>query len=42
MRTMAFGVPMAVVDVDEAVRGDWRAHRFDVDVVRVQDPPAER
>ena len=42
MKTTAFGVPMAVIDVDEALEGAWRPHRFDVDVVRVQDPPIDR
>jgi GNAT acetyltransferase-like protein len=42
MKTMAFGLPIAVVEVDEALDGTWRPHRFDVDVVRVQDPPVER
>ncbi|WP_043726668.1 GNAT family N-acetyltransferase [Kutzneria sp. 744] len=39
MRTVALGLPVAVVDVAEALNGDWRAHRHSVDVVRVQDPP---
>jgi GNAT superfamily N-acetyltransferase len=32
---------MAVVDIEQALSGAWREHRFDVDVVRVQDPPPE-
>lgn len=39
MRTVALGLPVAVVDVDEALSGDWQQHRHAVDVVRVQDPP---
>jgi hypothetical protein len=39
MRTVALGLPVAVVDVDEALSGDWQEHRDAVDVVRVQDPP---
>ncbi|GIH72208.1 hypothetical protein Mth01_44610 [Sphaerimonospora thailandensis] len=42
MRTVAFGVPMAVVDVEEALNGDWTACRGEVDIVRVQDPPLAR
>ncbi|MFD9701532.1 GNAT family N-acetyltransferase [Lentzea sp. NPDC059081] len=37
---MALGVPMAVVDAADALSGAWRAFSADVDVVRVQDPPA--
>ncbi|MET8155508.1 GNAT family N-acetyltransferase [Sphaerisporangium sp. NPDC005289] len=33
---------MAVVTPDEALSGDWLAHRGEVDVVRVQDPPMDR
>ena len=39
MRTVALGLPVAVIDVDEALNGGWRARCDDVDVVRVQDPP---
>ncbi|MEV6603142.1 GNAT family N-acetyltransferase [Kutzneria sp. NPDC051319] len=42
MRTVALGLPVAVVDVDEALNGEWLAHSRGVDVVRVQDPPPER
>jgi hypothetical protein len=38
----AAGLPLAVVDVREALEGDWERHRHEVDVVRVQDPPPER
>ncbi|MER5881143.1 GNAT family N-acetyltransferase [Streptomyces sp. NPDC001910] len=31
---------MALVDVDQAVNGDWQRYAHDVDVVRVQNPPA--
>ncbi|WP_392676647.1 GNAT family N-acetyltransferase [Streptomyces sp. LN785] len=35
------GLPMALVDVDQALNGDWRVYEREVDVVRVQDPPLE-
>ncbi|MCX5316118.1 GNAT family N-acetyltransferase [Streptomyces sp. NBC_00154] len=35
------GLPMALVDVDQALNGDWRVYEQEVDVVRVQDPPVE-
>ncbi|MET0134679.1 MAG: GNAT family N-acetyltransferase [Kibdelosporangium sp.] len=41
MRTTVLGLPVAIVDVEEALTGVWRQHRFDVDVVRIQDPPPE-
>ncbi|MEU4408123.1 GNAT family N-acetyltransferase [Streptosporangium sp. NPDC023963] len=40
LKTVA-GLPLAVVDVQEALGGEWRRHRHQVDVVRVQNPPAE-
>lgn len=33
------GLPMALVDVDQALSGAWRAFEHEADVVRVQDPP---
>ncbi|WP_405150417.1 GNAT family N-acetyltransferase [Sphaerisporangium sp. NBC_01403] len=42
IRKKAFGVPIAVVSVDEALDGDWEAHRHEVDIVRVPNPPVER
>ena len=42
MTTTDFGLSMAVIDTDQALNGDWRAHLGAVDVVRVQDPPADR
>jgi hypothetical protein len=41
MRTTVLGLPMAIVDVEDALTGAWRAHRSGVDVVRVQDPPPD-
>ncbi|MFF4713043.1 GNAT family N-acetyltransferase [Streptomyces eurythermus] len=35
------GLPMALVDVDQALSGGWRAYENKVDLIRVQDPPAE-
>ncbi|MEV7280842.1 GNAT family N-acetyltransferase [Streptomyces sp. NPDC093111] len=35
------GLPMALVDVDQALNGRWRAYEHEVDLVRVQDPPVE-
>ncbi|MFF3000732.1 GNAT family N-acetyltransferase [Streptomyces sp. NPDC057950] len=40
MRVTSKGLAMALVDVDEAVNGEWRHYAHDIDVVRVQDPPA--
>ncbi|MCW7991126.1 acetyltransferase, partial [Streptomyces platensis subsp. clarensis] len=37
----SLGLPMALVDVDQALDGTWRAYEQEVDLVRVQDPPAE-
>ncbi|RST24201.1 GNAT family N-acetyltransferase [Streptomyces sp. WAC04770] len=37
----SLGLPMALVDVDQALSGRWRVHAHEVDVVRVQDPPYE-
>lgn len=33
------GLPMAIVDVEDALSGSWRRYERAVDVVRVQDPP---
>ncbi|CAO0836363.1 GNAT family N-acetyltransferase [Streptomyces microflavus] len=35
----SLGLPVALVDVDQAMSGEWRDHEHQVDVVRVQDPP---
>ncbi|WP_299532059.1 GNAT family N-acetyltransferase [uncultured Streptomyces sp.] len=34
-------LPMALVDVDQALSGGWRTYENEVDLIRVQDPPAE-
>ncbi|MGW5070301.1 GNAT family N-acetyltransferase [Streptomyces cyaneofuscatus] len=39
MIVQSLGLPMALVDVDQALSGRWRVHEHEVDVVRVQDPP---
>ncbi|MEU5364025.1 GNAT family N-acetyltransferase [Streptomyces sp. NPDC005925] len=33
------GLPVALVDVDQALNGQWRAYEHEVDLIRVQDPP---
>lgn len=33
------GLPMALVDVDQALNGQWRQYEDAVDILRVQDPP---
>ncbi|MER5484291.1 GNAT family N-acetyltransferase [Streptomyces sp. NPDC002812] len=35
------GLPMALVDVDQALNGQWRRYEDAVDIVRVQDPPVD-
>ena len=40
--TEFYGVPMAFVDPDEALRTDWSAYRGRVDVVRVDPAPEDR
>ncbi|MGW3439261.1 GNAT family N-acetyltransferase [Streptomyces bacillaris] len=39
MIVRSLGLPLALVDVDQALSGQWRVHEHEVDVVRVQDPP---
>ncbi|MEW2067526.1 GNAT family N-acetyltransferase [Streptomyces sp. NPDC007346] len=41
MITRSLGLPVALVDVDQALSGRWRDYERQVDVVRVQDPPYE-
>ncbi|WP_433381289.1 GNAT family N-acetyltransferase [Streptosporangium sp. CA-115845] len=41
-RETTAGVPMAVVSVQEALDGNWKRYRHQVDVVRVQNPPTGR
>ncbi|MGW1772012.1 GNAT family N-acetyltransferase [Streptomyces sp. NPDC002104] len=35
------GLPMALIDVDQALNGQWRQYGDAVDIVRVQDPPVD-
>ncbi|MFD4691567.1 GNAT family N-acetyltransferase [Streptomyces sp. NPDC058463] len=35
------GLPMALVDVDQALSGRWRAYENEVDLIRIQDPPTD-
>ncbi|WP_407835777.1 GNAT family N-acetyltransferase [Streptomyces sp. DSM 116496] len=35
------GLPMALVDIEQALNGRWRQFEDAVDMVRVQDPPVE-
>ncbi|MCX2181309.1 GNAT family N-acetyltransferase [Streptomyces sp. SKN60] len=41
MIVSSMGLPMALVDVDQALSGDWREYEGKVDLIRVQDPPVE-
>lgn len=41
MIVRSMGLPMALVDVGEALDGRWRSYAHEVDLVRVQDPPVE-
>lgn len=41
MIVRSLGLSMALVDVDQALDGQWQAHERDVDLVRVQDPPVD-
>lgn len=41
MIVSSMGLPMALVDVDQALNGQWRAYEHEVDLIRVQDPPVD-
>ncbi|MFF3409543.1 GNAT family N-acetyltransferase [Streptomyces sp. NPDC002742] len=40
MRVNSKGLAIALIDVEQAVNGEWQHYAHDVDVIRVQGPPA--